>query len=104
MSSFRIVLGIICLVVAVVARGIWAETRVFPAARAVFQESSTAAVSDPGDTDEPFPPDRTESSRMDRYGNQIETAVGDYRIDRRGEMYERHSPDTAVPRLGVPGA
>ena len=104
MSSFRIVVGIICLVVAIVARGIWAETRIYLPARATFQESSTAAVSDPGDTDEPFAPDPTESSRMDRYGNQIETAVGDYRIDRRGEMYERHSPETAVPRLDVPGA
>jgi hypothetical protein len=44
-----------------------------------------------------------ESHRVDRYGNPIETAIGDYRIDWRGEIYERHSPDTAVLRLGAPG-
>jgi hypothetical protein len=104
MSSLRIVIGIICLVVALVARGIWAETRIPPPAQSIIKGPSTTAVYDRGDVDEPYPPGRIESSRMDRYGNQIESAVGDYRIDRRGEMYERHSPDTAVPRLGVPSA
>jgi hypothetical protein len=41
---------------------------------------------------------------VDRYGNEVERAVGEYRIDYRGEVYERHSPQTALPRLGSPGA
>ena len=41
-------------------------------------------------------------SRFDLFGNEIEEAVADYRIDLRGGLYERHSPDTAVPRLGSP--
>lgn len=40
----------------------------------------------------------------DLYGNEIETAVGDYRFDPRGELYELHSPDTALPRLAPPEA
>jgi hypothetical protein len=41
-------------------------------------------------------------SRFDLFGNEVEEAVADYRIDLRGGLYERHSPDTAVPRLGSP--
>lgn len=37
--------------------------------------------------------------RVDVYGNEIEDAIGDYRIDPRGDVYESHSPDTEVPRL-----
>ena len=41
--------------------------------------------------------------RLDIYGNQVFEAVGDYRVDPRGEIYERHAPDTAVLRLGPAG-
>jgi hypothetical protein len=40
--------------------------------------------------------------RLDVYGNEIDDAVTDYRIDPRGDVYERHSPETEVPRLGPP--
>jgi hypothetical protein len=40
--------------------------------------------------------------RVDLFGNEVENAVADYRIDRGGAVYERHSPETAVPRLGCP--
>lgn len=40
--------------------------------------------------------------RMDLYGNEISNAVGDYRVDRRGNLYERHAPDTAVLKVGPP--
>jgi hypothetical protein len=39
---------------------------------------------------------------LDDYGNEVEIAIGDYRIDPGGEIYENHSPDTAVPRLAPP--
>ena len=53
----------------------------------------------------PAPADVTRASgpRVDLYGNQVFEAVGDYRVDPRGEIYERHAPDTAVLRLGPPG-
>ena len=38
--------------------------------------------------------------RIDLNGNEINDAVGDYRVDGRGELYERHAPDTALPHLG----
>lgn len=103
MSSIRVVVGIICVVLVLVARGIWSETAIPASGARIEYDAGTTAVSDPADSAE-LPWDGGESHRVDRYGNPIETAIGDYRIDRSGEMYERHSPDTAVPRLGVPSA
>jgi hypothetical protein len=39
---------------------------------------------------------------VDLNGNEVDDAVGDYRIDRHGELYERHAPDTALAHLGSP--
>ena len=40
--------------------------------------------------------------RVDLNGNEVDAAVGDYRVDRSGEMYERHAPDTALIHLSSP--
>jgi hypothetical protein len=40
--------------------------------------------------------------RVDLNGNEIDDAVSDYRVDRRGELYERHAPDTALLHLSAP--
>jgi hypothetical protein len=42
-------------------------------------------------------------SRVDLYGNDISNAVGGYRVDPYGELYEEHAPDTAVLKLGPAG-
>ena len=42
--------------------------------------------------------------RVDLLGNEVEDAVADYRVDLGGDVYERHSPETAVPRLGSPSS
>jgi hypothetical protein len=42
--------------------------------------------------------------RVDLLGNEIEDAVADYRVDLGGDVYERHSPETAVPKLGSPSS
>jgi hypothetical protein len=39
---------------------------------------------------------------LDLFGNEVERAVSDYRVDVRGDIYERHSPDTAVTHLTAP--
>jgi hypothetical protein len=101
MSSLRVAIGIIYMAVALLAHGIWTEIPIQPAAQPVISDPLSSAVSEGDDLRQPSPY-RSETRRMDMYGNPIETAIGDYRIDQRGEMYERHSPDTAVPRLGVP--
>jgi hypothetical protein len=48
--------------------------------------------------------ERLAEPRIDLYGNEITNAVGDYRVDPHGDLYERHAPDTAVLELGPPGA
>ena len=46
--------------------------------------------------------DTDSSSDIDVFGNEVDEAVGDYRVDMRGDLYERHSPDTEVLKLRPP--
>jgi hypothetical protein len=46
------------------------------------------------------PPDV--ASHRDLYGNDVSDAVAKYTSDRRGSLYEEHSPQTEVPRLKPP--
>ena len=46
--------------------------------------------------------DDTAEPRFDLNGNEVDDAVGDYRVDSQGEMYERHAPDTALLHLSAP--
>ena len=41
--------------------------------------------------------------KIDLFGNAIDDAVTDYRLDERGDLYESHSPDTAILKLGPAG-
>jgi hypothetical protein len=62
----------------------------------------TAPVLDDATHSDVFRADAAAEPRVDLYGNEVEAAVGDYRIDVRGGIYERHSPETEVTRLGAP--
>jgi hypothetical protein len=48
------------------------------------------------DTD---PDIETRPSRVDIYGNDVDDAVEDYRVDPHGELYEQHAPDIALLKL-----
>ena len=39
---------------------------------------------------------------VDLTGNEVRRAVATYKVDPTGALYEEHSPDTEVPRLGPP--
>ncbi len=39
---------------------------------------------------------------VDLYGNDISDAVATYTFDQTGSLYELHSPQTELPRLGSP--
>ena len=41
-------------------------------------------------------------SKSDLRGNDITAAVATYKLDPTGVLYEEHSPQTEVPRLGAP--
>jgi hypothetical protein len=39
---------------------------------------------------------------VDLTGNAVRQAIARYKVDPTGALYEEHSPDTEVPRLGSP--
>jgi hypothetical protein len=39
---------------------------------------------------------------VDLKGNEVKPAIARYKIDPTGALYEEHSPDTELPRLGSP--
>ena len=39
---------------------------------------------------------------VDLYGNEVSDAVAKYTLDPAGALYELHSPQTELPRLGSP--
>jgi len=39
---------------------------------------------------------------VDLYGNEVTEAVAKYKLDATGSLYETHSPQTELPRLGSP--
>jgi hypothetical protein len=41
-------------------------------------------------------------ARFDRYGNRVDDAVTEYGVDENGDLYERHSPNTALLRPRPP--
>lgn len=68
----------------------------FPTARTTTSVLDIAAPALPQRDDDWAEP------RVDLNGNEVDAAVGDYRVDRRGDMYERHAPDTALIHLSAP--
>ena len=101
MTSLRVIAVLIVLAGFFAGRGMF-EVAPMPSANVqpVAQESLTTAVSDVGAPEELIPATGNDEPLVDVYGNEVERAVGDYRVDPQGEIYERHAPDTAVARLG----
>jgi hypothetical protein len=101
MVTYRVVFTVFWAAMLLVGREIWTATAI-PAHAATLDVPSVSATI----------PDRLEElrsrsedvaePRVDLFGNDVEEAVGDYRIDPRGDVYERHSPETEVPRLAPP--
>ena len=48
---------------------------------------------DPADSSDAF---------TDLYGNEVSDAIATYTFDQSGSLYELHSPQTELPRLGSP--
>lgn len=71
--------------VAVAVCGIAPHSAAFPLVR-----GSGTAESDPRD------------ASVDLNGNEVRQAIARYKVDPTGALYEEHSPDTEVPRLGSP--
>jgi hypothetical protein len=55
---------------------------------------------DPNTTEESLPPNA--SPRMNLTGDEVSPALATYGIDRDGNLFEFHSPQTEEPKLGAP--
>ena len=102
MLLIRVLMGGIWVLAVIAGHEMWT-----PRVSAIDQTETTsisiplveeAAAEDAAATADPYA-----KPQFDVYGNQIDEAVGDYRVDPRGDLYEQHSPDTALLKLGPPG-
>jgi hypothetical protein len=74
--------------------GISTSTRVIP--------SSTERPLPYAQPDGPNAPGTDEESTTDLYGNDVTAAVARYKLDATGSLYEAHSPQTQMAKLGSP--
>ena len=103
MTLPRTLLVAISLMIVFTGSTFWTKHTVPPAiALFAHPRADTTSVLDEMVNSEPPRDDDWAEPRVDLNGNEIEDAVGDYRVDPRGEMYERHAPDTALTHLGAP--
>ena len=101
MSAARLVMRAILAASVIVGLEMWMDAQ--RVERASYQvDGRTTTISD--DRGNEGPAVRRHDYVIDRYGNPIEEAVGDYRVDPRGAIFERHSPATEVLRLPDPSA
>jgi hypothetical protein len=90
-ATGRVIVGLLWLAIVVAMAGAWSAGA----------RSATIIAPRPAAAPKPVVEYRA-VPRMDLYGNPIEEAVTDYRIDPSGDVYERHAPDTAVLELSAP--
>ncbi|MGH9350467.1 MAG: hypothetical protein ACRD26_24725 [Vicinamibacterales bacterium] len=102
-KALYLCIGTIAVVALLAGRGFWLSVIASPiratSAEIIAQPFVAAGEAGGGPRVESDDP---ESQRLDLIGNEIEEALADYRIDRGGSVYERHSPETAIQRLGSP--
>jgi hypothetical protein len=70
-----------------------------PAVEDVNSTASTDVFDVPLD---PVDGEQNEDEATDVFGNRVTPAVATYQFDAAGSLYELHSPQTQLPRLGSP--
>jgi hypothetical protein len=101
MTLIRVLVSLLWVFAAIAGHELWT-----PRVSAVHRPPHSTSISPAQRTDRGAPLQAAPGvqPRIDVYGNEIDEAVGDYRVDPRGDMYERHSPDTALLVLTPAGA
>ncbi len=106
MLTVRVAIGVIWVVSFAAGREMWHSPAPSPIAATSAEFTAPATPTAGAVAGEPLVESRDSDDgpdqRFDLFGNEIEEAVADYRLDLRGGLYERHSPDTAVAKLGSP--
>jgi len=93
---------VMAMAIVFAAANIWTQQSAVRQLEAIVPDPSTTSVIDSVTRTLPTRDDDWADPRIDLNGNEIDDAVSDYRVDRGGEMYERHAPDTALLRLSAP--
>jgi hypothetical protein len=103
MTAQRMWVAVIVATIAFIALTAWSQHSV-SAVRPVYaaEVPHTTTVIDNITPAVPFREHEVDEPRFDLNGNEVDEAVGDYRIDPEGQMYERHAPDTALLHLSAP--
>ena len=99
----RVSIVVMAMSLAVALCQAWIEqASVYVPTIAVPSATATTSVVDNQVPTFPRRSDDWAEPRVDLNGNEIDAAIGDYRVDTHGEMYERHAPDTALLHLSAP--
>jgi hypothetical protein len=100
---WAVVLAVLALAMLASVSNLWTKQSQTRQVHVIAQPApATTSVIDRSAPKLPASDEEWAEPRIDLNGNEIDEAVGDYRIDRRGEMYERHAPDTALLHLSAP--
>ncbi len=86
---------------AVVAVVLWCAVISLFTHHARFRAQEAAPISS-ASADEYRPGDSEADGTIDLYGNDVVDAVAKYSLDATGSLYEVHSPQTEIPKLGSP--
>lgn len=84
--------------------GVFAPQLVTPSRSPALLATATTPASDQVDLFPDVPDARSDDDdgMADLYGNEVTSAVAKYSYDATGSLYELHSPQTELPRLGSP--
>lgn len=102
MKSLSFLVGLLWVLALVAGFTMWRDSAT-TAYSVLIDATDTTSVSEPRTRRGLETHDQFAEPRRDLYGNEVTGAVADYRVDPRGDLYERHAPDTAVLKLGPPG-
>ena len=103
MTVQRIWVAVIATTVFFIALTAWSQHTVMPTRHVRTAEvPHTATVIDNLAPALPLRHEETDEPRFDLNGNEVDDAVGDYRVDSQGQLYEGHAPDTALLHLSAP--
>lgn len=92
MVGFRLGAGLIWALAFLAGRHMWATPVPTEPTATVYRAPLIVGIDD-----------TVAEPALDVHGNQVDSAVGDYRVDSVGNLYERHFPETALQKLGAPG-
>jgi len=99
----RVWIAVIGLFIVFALCEVWVQRFTVHSQRAIaFPPPTTTSVLDIGTSSLPQRDADWAEPSVDLNGNEVDAAVGDYRVDRSGEMYEHHAPDTALIHLSAP--